>query len=86
MLEASYGERFEDHPGAALIQPGRHRYRPMSGAYNEGGTAVALYIVPEQSSDCSGVFYSENRPGGKENEDYVKGWIRKGICRKQIGV
>lgn len=24
----------EDHPGAAFIQPGRHRYRPMSGADN----------------------------------------------------
>ena len=37
----------------------------MSGAYNEGGTAVALYIVPEQFSDCSGfLFFGKRRKTG----------------------
>ena len=51
-MEAFHGESFEDHPGAALIKSGRHRYRQneRSSVYkwliNQGGTAVD--IVPDR--------------------------------------
>jgi len=50
-VQISYGEASEDHPGAALIQPGRHRYRLISGrdmqiGWNRGNRH-RQFIVPE---------------------------------------
>lgn len=40
LVGAFHGASLEDHPGAALTESGRHRYRLISGTCNEGGTAV----------------------------------------------
>lgn len=67
MVRLSCGESSENHPGAALIQPGSAPLPPNEEAQNlrnQGGTAIfcnrrdRTRIVPEQSKilDCSGIF------------------------------
>ena len=46
MLEASYGERFEDHPEVALIQPGRRRYRLNEWCMQLGWNRGSLVYRP----------------------------------------
>ena len=65
----------EDHPGAAPIKPGRHRYRLNEWYLQKGWNRGILFIVPEQSKDCSGFFY-----GGKKNENHIKRRFSKRIC------
>ena len=61
-VKISYARSSEDHPGAALIKPGRHRYRPNEEVqrHNEGGTAV----TDLSSRD---IFMQKNRRNSNEN-------------------
>ena len=84
MLEAVLWETVEDRLRVALIKPGSFRYEQMKvadmGLYacNKGGTA---YITSLAIGILRGALFFLNR---KETnyENHIKGWLRKGVCRK----
>ena len=59
-VKISYARSSEDHPGAALIKPGRHRYRPNEEVqrHNEGGTAVTDLSSLDSFITVQGFFYA----------------------------
>ncbi len=62
-VKISYAGSSEDHPGAALIKPGRHRYRPNEEVqrHNEGGTAVTDLSSLDSFITVQGYFYAEKQ-------------------------
>lgn len=77
----------ENHLGVALIQPGGSRYEQMkwqefdashADECNKGGTA---YITSLAIVILQGTFYIQK--GRMDYENHIKGWLRKGVCRKQ---
>ena len=62
-VKISYARSSEDHPGAALIKPGRHRYRPNEEVqrHNEGGTAVTDLSFLDSFITVQGYFYAEKQ-------------------------
>ena len=62
-VKISYAGSSEDHLGAALIKPGRHRYRPNEEVqrHNEGGTAVTDLSSLDSFITVQGYFYAEKQ-------------------------
>lgn len=98
MVQLSCGELSEDHPGAAFIRPGRHRYRLTKRRFfaQSGWNRDSLFFSRWRLSSLNshglivqGFFVAFLSLKNKENrrfkdENYIKRRFREGICREQI--